>query len=90
MGGNQKVCIETKGPLPKDYKQKLVLKIQDNGHESLIPIQKMQKNGNNFTFLMPRYLGPFCEHATVRISIEYEQDVIYEDGYKYLRSLDRM
>ncbi|CAF1457995.1 unnamed protein product [Adineta ricciae] len=89
MCGNQKVCIETKGPLPKDYKQNLVLKIQDNGHESSIPIEKMQKNGNNFTFLMPKYPDPFCERATVRITIEYEQDVIYEDDYTYLRILDR-
>ncbi|CAF1454471.1 unnamed protein product [Adineta ricciae] len=89
MCGNQKVCIETKGPLPKDYKQNLALIIQDNGRDFLIPVKKMQKNGNNFTFLMPKYLNPSCERATVRIRIEYEQDVIYEDGYTYLRSLDR-
>ena len=89
MCGNQKVSIETKGPLPKEYKQKLVLKIHGNGPELLTPAENMQKNGNNFTFFMPSYSQAFCDRATVRISIEYEQDVIYEHNYRYLRCLDR-
>ena len=90
MSGNERVCFETKGPLPKDYKANLIMKIRYNGRESIHEMQKMQKSGNNFTFLMPAMLNASLQRVDVNIVVEYNQEVIWASTFQYLRSLDGM
>jgi hypothetical protein len=90
MCGNQKVCVELKGYLPKDLKSDLNIYITENQNNWFHQIENIKKNRNNFTFLMPTFPYTFMNRAKVDIIITYKQDTIYQSSYIYTRKLDGM
>jgi hypothetical protein len=88
MSGDQKVCVELKGHLPKDLKTDLIIYItQDRLHWSH-QIDNIKKNQNCFTFSMPPFPNPHLNRAKVNILMKYKQDIIHQCSYIYTRKLD--
>jgi len=88
MCGNQKVCVELKGNLPKDLKTDLIINITENITNWSYQVDNIKRNRNNFTFLMPFYPYTHTNRAKVNIIIKYKEDVIYQSNYIYTRKLD--
>lgn len=92
MYGDNKVSVQLKGCLPKDLKTDLIINIihHETGWFHQIENEKIIKNRNNFTFLMPPYPSNSMDRADVIIVIQYKQDIRYESSYIYSRRIDGM
>ena len=88
MGGNEKVCVEFKGNLPKDLKTNLTIIIIAKEINWIHQIENIKKNRNNFTFLMPPFPYHHINRTKVNIVIQYKQDILYQSNYLYTRKLD--
>jgi hypothetical protein len=88
MCGNQKVCIESKGFLPKDLKTDLTVTLIESQTNWFHQIQDINKNRNNFIFSMPPYPYLRTTPAKVTLRIQYKDETIYESTYIYTRTLD--
>ncbi|CAF1000046.1 unnamed protein product [Adineta steineri] len=86
---HQKVCIETKGPVPNDCKNNFHIYIIINDINGSCKIEEIKKNGNNFTFKMPVLPNVHMNRLEAKINIEYKQNLIYQANYLYISSLDR-
>jgi hypothetical protein len=88
MSGGQKVCIESKGCLPKDLKTDLAVTLtgtETNWHHE---IRNVEKNRNNFIFTMPPYPYLGSTRAKVILRVHYKDDIIYESIYMFTGRLD--
>ncbi len=90
MCGNQKVCVEFKGHLPKDFKTDLIINITENGINRSYQVKDIKKTGNNLTFHMPAFPNAQIDRAKVNIDFEYKQEIIRHTSYIYTRELDSM
>ncbi|CAF0943769.1 unnamed protein product [Rotaria sordida] len=86
--GNQKVCIELKGPITKNFKTDLTITITCNEINWSYQVDNIRKSGSNLTFLMPSFPHPNMNRAKVSIIIEYKQDIIHQSNYIYTKKLD--
>ncbi|CAF1000064.1 unnamed protein product [Adineta steineri] len=89
MQSKRKICIETKGPLPNDFKTNLVVNIIGNDINWSRKGEEIKKNGNNFSFDMPVLPNVHMNRLDAKINIEYKQNLIYQANYLYISSLDR-
>ncbi|CAF1214092.1 unnamed protein product [Adineta steineri] len=89
MQSKRKICIETKGPLPNDFKTNLVVNIIGNDINWSRKGDEIKKNGNNFSFEMPVLPNVHMNRLEAKINIEYKQNQIYQANYLYISSLDR-
>jgi hypothetical protein len=90
MRGNQKLCVEFKGPLPKDFKTDLIINITENTINWSYQVKNIKKNGNNLIFHMPAFPIAQIDRAKVNIVFEYTQEIIHQASYTYTRELDSM
>jgi len=90
MCGNQKVCVEIKGPLPKDFKTDFIINITENRINRSYQVKDIKKSGNNLTFHMPAFPNAQIDRAEVNIVFEYRQKIIRHTSYLYNRELDSM
>lgn len=90
MCGNQKVCIESKGHLPKDLKTDLIITITETETNWFHQISNISKNRNNFIFSMPAYPYRRTTPAKVIIRFQHKHDIICESTYLYTLKLDGM
>ena len=90
MCGNQKICVELKGHLPKDFETYLIINITDNQINWSCQVKNIKRNGKNLTFCMPSFPNAQINRAEVNIIIEYKQEIIYQTSYIYTKELDSM
>jgi hypothetical protein len=87
MSGNQKVCVELKGTIPKDFKNDLKIILTGDCINWSYEIKNIKKNRNNITFLMPTFPYSQITRAKINILIQYKQK-IHQVSYIYTRKLD--
>ncbi len=90
MCGNQKVCVEFKGPLPKDFKTDLIINITENRVNWSYQVKNIENHGKNLTFHMPAFPNAQTDRAKVNVVFEYKQEIIHQTSYMYTRELDSM
>jgi hypothetical protein len=90
MCGNQKVCVEIKGHLPKDFKTDFIINITENRINRSYQVKDIKKSGNNMTFHMPAFQNAQIDRAEVKIVFEYRQERMGQAIYTYTRALDSM
>jgi hypothetical protein len=90
MCGNQKICVEMKGTLPKDLKTDLNISITGNRIDPPFQVDNIKKNGNVITFYMPSMLHSQVIREKVSIIIRYKQDIIYQCRYLYSKKIEGM
>lgn len=88
MRGGEKVCIESKGTIPKNSKNAACVQITGNGNPTQLPLDSLEKRGSNYYFKMPAYAGVQADRADATITIVYKQKPICAKGFTYLRYLD--
>ena len=90
MGRDQKMCIETQGPLPKELKETFLVRLNGNqttvGHE----IKDLKRNGNYTTFVMPTWKVLGVDVVVVDLTVEYDHEEIYRTTYAYSKGLEGM
>ena len=84
----QKICVETKGKFPNDWKTDLTISITGDGINAPLQINNIKKNGNIFTFHMPTILNPTTDLMQVNIIIEYKQELSLRCTYVYIKKID--
>jgi len=88
MFGNEKVCIELKGHVPKDLHTVLLIILTEDQTNWFHPITNFRKKGTNLTFQMPPFPFPSIIRAKINIEIQYKQDIIHRVNYIYTSKLD--
>ncbi|CAF2409681.1 unnamed protein product [Rotaria sp. Silwood2] len=88
MCGNEKVCIELKGPITRNAITDLTITIVCNNINWFYQVQNIKKNGSSLTFLMPPFPSKNIIRAKVNIIIEYKQEIIQQSDYIYTKTLD--
>ncbi|CAF1109628.1 unnamed protein product [Adineta steineri] len=89
MQSKRKICIETKGPVPNDFKTNFVVNIIGNDINCSRKGEEIKKNGNNFSFEMPVLPNVHMNRVEAKINVQYKKDLIYQANYLYISSLDR-
>ncbi|CAF3420769.1 unnamed protein product [Rotaria sp. Silwood1] len=88
MCGNQKVCIELKGPITKNYTTDFIITISCKDINWSHQVQNIKRSGHNLIFLMPSFPHRNIARAKVDIIIVYKQEIIQQSNYVYTKNLD--
>jgi hypothetical protein len=88
MSRGQKVCIETKGPLPKDRKDTLIIRLTGDQITESHVIKDLKRNGNCTTFVMPMCGPSDLDVVIVDLAIEYDHEEIFRTTYTYSKGLE--